>query len=279
MGASLTDYSRPSRLQDALALLAGGGWDVLAGGTDVYPGTGAQLRRAVVDVTGIAEMQGITQGDGLRIGGAVTWAEIAAAPLPAALAGLQQAALLVGGRQVQNVGTIAGNLCNASPAADGVPPLLTLDAAVELASANGRREVPLAEFIHGPRRTDRRAEELVVALRIPQRALTGKSVFLKLGARAHLVISIVSVAVRCETIGGIVTDIAIAVGACSPVPCRLPLIEQALRGAPMAGLAGRVRAEDIAASLSPIDDIRAPAGYRLEAVTELLLRAVKEVAG
>jgi CO/xanthine dehydrogenase FAD-binding subunit len=267
------------RLQDALALMAGGGRDVLAGGTDIYPGAGVQLRRAVVDVTGIAEMQGLTQGDGLRIGGAVTWAEIAAAPLPAALAGLQQAAVQVGGRQVQNVGTIAGNLCNASPAADGVPPLLTLDAVVELASTSGWRELPLAEFILAPRRTDRRPDELVVAVRIPQRALGGKGVFLKLGARAHLVISIASVAVRYVTNGGIVTEIAIAAGACSPVPCRLPIIEAALLGAPVAGLAGRIRAEDIAASLSPIDDIRAPAGYRLEAVAELLRRAVKEAAG
>lgn len=259
--------------------MAGGGWDVLAGGTDVYPAAGAQLRRAVVDVTGIAEMQGITPGKGLRIGGAVTWAEIAAAPLPAALAGLQQAARLVGGRQVQNVATIAGNLCNASPAADGVPPLLTLDAVVELASANGRREVPLAEFILGPRRTDRTVKELVVALHIPQSALDGKSLFHKLGARAHLVISIASVAVRCVTKSGIVTDISIAAGACSPVPCRLPLLEAALRGAPVAGVGGRIRAEDIAASLSPIDDIRAPAAYRLEAVTELLRRAVEGAAG
>ncbi|MBL4929183.1 FAD binding domain-containing protein [Tabrizicola sp. KVB23] len=259
--------------------MAGGGWDVLAGGTDVYPGAGAQLRRSVVDVTGIVEMQGITQQDGLRIGGAVTWAEIAATPLPAALAGLQRAAVQVGGRQVQNVGTIAGNLCNASPAADGVPPLLTLDAVVELDSANGRRDVPLAEFILAPRRTDRRPDELVVAVRIPQRALGGKGVFLKLGARAHLVISIASVAVRCVTNEGIVTEIMIAAGACSPVPCRLPIIEAALLGAPVAGLAGRIRAEGITASLSPIDDVRAPAGYRLEAVAELLRRALEGAAG
>ena len=276
----MTDYSRPSRLNDALALLAGGGRDVLAGGTDVYPGAGVQLRRAVVDVTGIAEMQGITQGiGGLRIGGAVTWAEIAAAPLPAALAGLQRAAGLVGGWQVQNVGTVAGNLGNASPAADGVPALLTLDAVVELASAAGRREVTLAEFILGPRRTVRRPDELIVALHIPQSALDGKGVFHKLGARAHLVISIASVAVRCVTKKRIVTEIAIATGACSPVPCRLPLLEVALRDVPVADLAGQIRVEDIAASLSPIDDIRAPAGYRLEAVTELLRRAVQEAAG
>ena len=138
--------------------------------------------------------------------------------------------------------------------------------------------MPLADFVLGPRRTARATDELVLALHVPAPAVAGKGVFLKLGARAHLVISIVSVAVRCVTIGGIVTEITVAVGACSPVPCRVPAVEAALTGAAVAGLAARVRPEDLAASLSPIGDIRAPADYRLSAVTELVRRAVERAA-
>lgn len=274
----MTDYCRPLHLEDALALLADGPRMVLAGGTDLYPAAGAGLGTPVLDISGLAGMREIAAGEGLRIGGGVTWSEIAAAKLPDAFAGLQQAAVQIGGRQIQNVGTVAGNICNASPAADGVPPLLTLDAQVELASASGRRRVPLADFVLGPRRTARATDELVLALHVPAPAVAGKGVFLKLGARAHLVISIVSVAVRCVTIGGIVTEITVAVGACSRVPCRVPAVEAALTGAAVAGLAARVRPEDLAASLSPIGDIRAPADYRLSAVTELVRRAVERAA-
>lgn len=278
MGASLSDYARPFHLQEALALMAGGGRRVLAGGTDLYPGAETCLAGPVLDVTGLPELRGITATDGIRIGAAVTWSELAEADLPPALAGLQQAARQIGGRQIQNVATVAGNLCNASPAADGVPPLLTLDASVELASIRERRAVLLADFLKGPRQTARAPDELVVALHLPQRALAGRSVFLKLGARAHLVISIVSVAVRCVTNGRIVTDLAAAVGACSPVPRRLPRVEAALREQPLEGLAGRIAPEDVFADLSPVSDIRASSGYRAEAAVELLRRAVAEVS-
>lgn len=272
----MTAYARPSHLAEALALLAGGGWRLLAGGTDLYPGAGARLAGDVLDITALAELQGITRGDGLRIGAATTWSAIAEASLPPALAGLQAAALQVGGRQVQNAGTIGGNLCNASPAADGVPALLTLDAQVELASPRGTRRLPLAGFLTGPRQTARAADELLVALYIPEPALLGQGGFLKLGARAYLVISIAMVAVRCVTKGVIVTDFAAAIGACGPVACRQPMVERALIGAPLAGLAARLRPEDL--TLAPIDDIRASAAYRREAAFELLCRAVEGVA-
>lgn len=276
-GASLTDYARPSRLEDALALMAGGGQLVLAGGTDLYPGAGSRLKGPVLDPTALPELRGILQGPaGLRLGAAVTWAEIAGAALPPALAGLQAAARQVGARQVQNAGTLGGNICNASPAADGIPPLLTLEAEVELAGPSGMRRLPLADFVTGPRRVSKAAEELLVAVYLPASALAGRGVFLKLGARAHLVISIASVAVRCVTAGGMVTDIALAVGACSPVPRRLPQVEAALRGAPAAGCAARIRPDQVEAALAPIADIRATADYRRAAAAELLRRAVAE---
>ena len=270
----MTAYARPADLETALALAAQGRV-VLAGGTDLYPVAGAELAGDVLDITGVDALRGFTRGAGLRIGGCTTWTEIAEASLPPALAGLQDAARMVGGRQVQNVGTLAGNLCNASPAADGVPPLLTLAAEVELASVRGARRMGLADFLTGPRKTVRQPDEVLVAVHIPEAALLGKAAFEKLGARAYLVISIASVAVRSVTNGGLVTDIAVAVGACSGVAQRLPLVEAALTGASVDGLAALVRAEDVAAALSPIADIRASAGYRLIAATELVARAVE----
>lgn len=272
----MTAYARPSDLTAALALLAGGGWKVLAGGTDVYPGAGAQLAGDVLDISALGALQGITRVDGLRIGACTTWSDLAEADLPPALAGLQAAARQVGGRQVQNVGTIGGNLCNASPAADGVPPLLTLEAEVELASARGVRRMPLGAYLRGPRQTVREADELLLAVLIPERALQGQGRFLKLGARAHLVISIAMVAVRCVTKGGLVTEIAVAIGACGPVAARQPGAERALIGVPLTGLADRLRPEDL--NLSPIDDIRAGAAYRREAAFEMVRRALAEVA-
>ena len=271
-------YARPSALNDALHLMQGGRHRLLAGGTDIYPGAGSALAGDVLDLTGIDALRGFSLMDGLRMGGCTTWTVIAEAALPDALAALQMAARAVGGRQVQNVGTIAGNLCNASPAADGVPPLLVCDAEVELASVRGVRRVALAEFITGPRKTLRAADEVLVAVHIPAAGLQGRSVFLKLGARAFLVISIAMVAVRLVRDRERVGDIAVAVGACSGTAQRLPLVERALIGADLRDAAGLVRASDVMASLQPIADIRASADYRATAAAELVARAVAQVA-
>jgi CO/xanthine dehydrogenase FAD-binding subunit len=274
-------YSRPDRLSDALAQAAAGA-RVLAGGTDLYPATARQsLAGPLVDVTGIAELAGIAAlpSGGLRIGACTTWAAIAAAPLPPALHALQAAARTVGGRQIQTCGTLGGNLCNASPAADGVPPLLAVAAEVELAGPAGRRLLPLAEFLRGPRRTALGPGEVMVAVHVPPGGLAGRSAFLKLGARAYLVISIAMAAVRLAVAGGRVREAALAVGAASPVARRLPAVEAALAGAPAAQAAQRIDPAAVAAALDPIDDVRAAAAYRVEAAATLLRRAVADLAG
>ena len=216
----------------------------------------------------------------LRIGACTPWAAIRDAALPPACDALRAAAAEVGGRQIQTAGTIGGNLCNASPAADGVPPLLALDAEVELAAATGRRRLPLAAFLRDVRLTARRPDEILTAVLLPEAALAGRSAFLKLGARAYLVISIAMVAVRLAVADGRVTAAALAVGACGPVATRLPAIEARLIGAPAdARLADRIATAEVAAALRPIDDIRATAAYRAEAAAELLRRAVSSLAG
>lgn len=272
------DYARPQTLTEALGLLATGG-RVLGGGTDLYPGAGARLPGPLVDLSALAGLAGISRDGGLRIGAATSWTAIAEADLPPALAALQQAARQVGGRQVQNAGTLGGNLCNASPAADGVPPLLAVGAEVELTSVSGVRRLPLSAFLVGPRRTALAPGEVLTAVLVPEGALRGRSAFLKLGARSHLVISIAMVAARIAVDGGRIAEAAVAVGACSPVAVRLREVEAALVGATAASAADRVRASDVTAALSPIDDVRATAEYRREAAVELVRRAVAEAVG
>jgi CO/xanthine dehydrogenase FAD-binding subunit len=253
------------------------------------------LAGPVLDLSGIAELCGISTDAGqqnggqqtgghqfgdLRIGAATPWSEIATANLPPALWALQQAAGQVGGRQIQAAGTLGGNLCNASPAADGVPPLLALDAKVELASAHGTRRLALTEFLRGPRQTALHPGEVLVAVLIPEAALSGHSAFVKLGARSHLVISIAMVAARVVVTAGRVAEAAIAVGSCSGVATRLPKVEVALQSAPVAEAVARIMAGDVGDALSPIDDIRASGDYRQAAAVELVRRAVGQaVAG
>jgi CO/xanthine dehydrogenase FAD-binding subunit len=285
-------YLRPASLKSALTTLAqaarsGKGRSahpltVLAGGTDIYPtraGKQAWLEsfpRDFLDITQIPELKGMRRdGRALSIGAATSWTDIVAARLPAAFDALKQAALQIGGLQIQNRGTLGGNIVNASPAADGVPPLLALDAEVEIASLRGERRLPLATFIRGNRHTDLASDELVVAIRVPAHRATSRSLFLKLGARSHLVISIVSVAMLFdEAADGSIADIRITVGAASAVPMRLAALEAELRGERLdLSLLERVT-PGLFSVLAPLDDVRASAHYRRDAARILVRRAL-----
>ena len=181
--------------------------------------------------------------------------------------------------QIQNAGTIAGNLCNASPAADGVPPLLALDARVELLATGVRETLPLADFLVGNRRTRRRPEQLVAAIIVPKPA-AGRAAghFRKLGSRNYLVISFVmtSAALVVDRKGRIVAA-GVAVGACSPVARRLPLLETALLDRPLASNLSALVRRDHLAPLAPISDVRADAEYRHDAALTLVRRTLDEL--
>ncbi len=191
---------------------------------------------------------------------------------------MQQAAREIGGRQIQNRGTIGGNLCNASPAADGAPPLLALDAAVELASVSGVRAVALSEFLVAPRQTALDETEVLTALLIPQPHREAVSHFIKLGARKYQLISIVMGALVLRIEAGQVAHIALAIGACSPVARRLPALEAHLRGKPAADLEGHVTAAHLA-PLAAIDDVRADAAYRRDAALVVVRRLLAAARG
>ena len=272
-------YLRPDRLEEALAALVRP-LTVLAGGTDFYPArVGRPLDEDVLDITNIAALRGIrSDAQGWRIGATTTWSELIAADLPPVFDGLKQAAREVGGRQIQNAGTIAGNLCNASPAADGVPPLLALDASVEMAGRAGARRLPLASFITGNRRTVRTPGELVVAIHVPMPRHDARSAFLKLGARRYLVISIAMAAATIEVDADRIAAARVAVGACSAVAQRLPALEAALTGATLDARLGERVSKAHLAPLAPIDDVRGSADYRLDAAVILLRRMLAGLA-
>jgi CO/xanthine dehydrogenase FAD-binding subunit len=251
----------------------------VAGGTDVYPALKqGQAPARLLDVTRIKELSGISATQtGLRVGAAVTWSEIVKADLPATFDGLKQAAKEVGSLQIQNAGTIAGNLCNASPAADGVPPLLTLDAVVELASAaRGARMVPLQDFILGVRKTALLVDEMVTAIHIPNPPEGAGSAFEKLGSRKYLVISITMTAtlIKCDA-HGTITHARVASGACSPVAQRLTHLETDLIG--MKPSEVEITSAHLSV-LSPIDDVRGPGSFRLDVVREQCRRAIQKAA-
>jgi len=269
------DYFVPVDVAEA-ATMKRAGAQVLAGGTDVYPAqVGRPFVGSVVDISGLAELRGIEATDrGWRIGALTRWADMAAADLPPCFDGLRAAARDVGGIQVQNAGTIGGNLCTASPAADGVPNLLALDASVELTSPSGRRVVPIEDFLTGYRATALGGDELLTAVLVPREGEDARAAFLKLGLRRYLVISVVMVAaVVALDESGLVRFARVAVGACSPVAVRLRSLEDELRGRPAGELAAAVTPEHLA-DLTPIDDVRATAAYRLRAATILVRRAL-----
>jgi CO/xanthine dehydrogenase FAD-binding subunit len=273
-------YLKPKSLNEAVSLLASGG-QILAGGTDFYPSLGDRLPRGdVVDISALSEIRGISfETQYIRIGGLTTWTEVLRAPLPKCLDALKGAAREIGSVQIQNRGTVAGNLCNASPAADGVPPLLALDAEVELFSLNGVRRMPLAQFITGNRKTMRRPGEILAAVVIPRSIEGAASAFLKLGARTYLVISISMVAVVLQRDGASrVSEARIAVGSCSATAKRLNELEKELIGVPAAEVGPVVQAHHLA-GLSPIDDVRATADYRRDASLTLVRRALESCAG
>jgi CO/xanthine dehydrogenase FAD-binding subunit len=270
---------RPASLAEATNLLAARDYTILSGGTDVFP---ALVDRppptAMLDLSRLDDIRGITSEDGtIRIGGAATWSEIIAAPLPRAFDALKAAAREVGSVQIQNRGTIAGNLCNASPAADGVPPLLALDAEVELVSSCGTRRLALADFILGNRHTARAPDEILSAVIVPEPHACARSAFQKLGARRYLVISIVMVAVVVDcTPAHTICDARIAVGSASVVATRLQALEARLRGKKADADVARTITADELAPLAPIDDVRATAVYRIDAARELIARALMQ---
>jgi CO/xanthine dehydrogenase FAD-binding subunit len=277
----MSAYYRPETLRGALDFLFANSSEitVLAGGTDLFPARSARLVREahkpehILDISAIAELRGIAdRGDYWWIGATSTWSDIIAADLPPLFDALKSAARQIGGVQIQNRGTIAGNLCTSSPAGDSIPCLLAFDAEVECVEGTVFR-VPMTIFQTGYRTTVLDGE-IVTGIRVPKQ--NGRGYFRKLGARHSLVISIAMVAAVFDwDERGNVKTARVVVGACSPVAQRLSALENDLRGKPLDP--ALVKPEHVA-MLTPIDDIRASAEYRRAAALQLVKDVIAEAA-
>ena len=268
-------YYRPDKINEALDSLSREKLTIAAGCTDLLPSTQQDnLGDNILDISGIKSLRNIDFENGFRrIGSGVTWTDIVENNnLPNCYDMLKECSLQIGSQQIQNLGTIGGNLCNASPAADGVPCLLSLDASIELLSVNGKRVLKLEDFIKGSRKTELQNNEILSAILIPKEAEIGRSSFLKLGARKYLVISIAMIACKLNLKKDVISEIAISVGSCSAVAKRIKSLENLLIGKSIKDeLTTIILNYNYENYLSPINDIRGTNTYRLK-VSKVLVK-------
>ncbi len=269
-------YSRPTSMDELQDLLRTSTEPIhfLAGGTDLMPrwNRGGPLPAHLVDLKAIDLLSGISESaEGITFGALTTVEALRQSPVirkryPA----LAQAADQFAGLQIRHRGTIGGNLCNASPAADLVPPLVIYGAQVDLAGPNGSRSLPLEKFITGPGKTALKTHELLTAIRLPLPA--GESFFHKVGLRQSMAISVVNLAGLVEHSSSNGTRFRFAAGAVAPTVVPLARFTSALEsGQPL-----EVALEQVDADIAPIDDIRATAQYRRKCLKNLLSHIVKE---
>lgn len=278
------EFTRPADMPEALEALAHNGRVVpVAGGTNIL----VNLKRApleadlVVDLTGLEELAPISENNGsVRMGAGFTFARLLEWRPGGAIEGLMHPMCVAfAGPLIRNLATVGGNVCDASAAADISPPLLALDAVVELESAaRGRRTLPLAEFFQGVRRTARRPDELLTAIEFSRPAENERWFYYKLGKRKADAISIVSLAMTVRLERGKVEQARIALGAVAPVAVRTPETEALLLGETLDEAFINAAAATAAREARPIDDFRATGAYRRQMVEALVRRGLTEIA-
>lgn len=275
------EYHEPVSVAEAVELGARFGPDgrFLAGGTDliIQMRRGKVAPRHVVTLHRVPGLDAIEANGHVRLGALVTHRAIErCAAFHGGLRALVEGAEVVGGHQVRNVGTVGGNVVNASPAADVVPVLLTLDATVACVGADGERTVALEQFLVGPGQTVRRPGELITAVDFAPLSERSATAFLKAGRRRAMEISVVCVAARLtlDAGGERCVEARIALGAVAPTTWRAREAEQALEGRVIGREALREAGRVAAADCRPISDVRASARYRQVLVETLVPRAL-----
>lgn len=277
------EYHRPTELTEALKLLAElkEGYRIIAGGTDLVPaarrgGVSLPNHTHIIDISSIKELDYIVKDDGMiRIGAVTRVSEIGVSTVVKEHVPIvADAASQLGSLQVRNLGTIGGNLCNASPAADTAPPLLVLDAKVNVRSIDGQRLVPVTELFTGPGKTILAPGEILAEIQIPITEATAGSCFIKLGRRNAFTLSIVSVATLVKVKDGIFDDVRIALGAVAPTPIRASKAEEYLKGKRMSEQVIDEGAKIVAGEVKPISDVRASEEYRRDMSYILTKRAI-----
>lgn len=282
MAATIEKYFVPKTIEEAGSLLSRYQEEarVIAGGTDLLP----QIKRGdispryVINIGGIREQDYIIGDEGgLRIGAQATMHAIASSPLiQGRFSILASAASILGSPQIRYRATIAGNLCNASPSAEIVPPLMVLEAIVKIMWAGGERIVPVEDFSIGPGQTVLKPHEIVTEIRIPPLAPHSAGTYLTQRVRKVEDLAIVSVAVLATMDRDILSSVKIALGAVAPTAIRAKAAEATLRGKKLSDSLLRNAAQAAAEASQPIDDVRSSAEYRRKIVAVLVMRAVKQ---
>ncbi len=274
-------YQAAQSLQDALAKLAVQDSRivrVLAGGTDLMLQLHERQLSAdvLVDVSCLEELRGVRLEPGrVVIGAATPFVEIIHSPLVRQHAFLlTEAARQIGAAQIQNMGTLGGNIANASPAADSIPCLYALEAEVVVCSLAGERIIPIAKFHQGYRKIDLQPGELIVEIRFPTRQADSGAAFVKFGLRQSQAISVVNVAVQLRLSNGLIEDSKVALGAVAPTIIRSLSVEQVLSGQIPSEELFELAAEAARKDARPIDDIRGSSAFRRHLVGVGTVRAL-----
>ena len=284
----VTTYLAPRNLDEALQAMADGDATVLCGGTDLAPQTESGVRHyqaKLLNIRRIAGLGGIAaDADEVRIGAVTTISEIRRHPaLASAAPVLVEAAEHFASEQIRNAASLGGNVCNASPAGDMIPPLLVLGASVELAcwqdGAVRTRRVPLDRFFVGPGKTVKRAGELLTAIVFARPAPDFVGRFRKSGPRPALEISTVSVAFGARVADGRLGEVRVAMGSVAPTPLRARHVEAALEGKPLDAATIAAAVASTADDVKPIADVRASAWYRGHLVRVFLEEVLDAVLG
>ncbi len=273
-------YEAPTSVDEAVRCLAdaNGGAKVLAGGTDLL----VQLRldmiepAVIVDVKQIPEVRAITEENGsFHIGAAATGAEIGEhEALKAAWPGVVEATELIGSTQIQGRASLGGNLCNASPAADTVPALIAAGAVCNVAGPDGRRTVPVEEFVTAPGETVLQRGEFVVSFTLPGKAAGRGDAYLRFIPRTEMDIAVVGAGVNLTLDGdGVCTEARVGLGAVAPRPLLVTEGADALIGTPVDAPALEKLAAAASAACNPIDDKRGTVEYRVKVAGVLARRA------
>ncbi len=276
-------YPRPATLSDAFAMKAATpNSRFIAGGTDLL----VAMKRskvpppdALISLRNIEDLAGIEVGDRIRIGSGVPLSDVEQHPIIAQYFPTLIASIgVLGSRQIRNVATLGGNLCNASPAADTAPPLLVHDALVELRSESQQREIPIERFFRGPGRCAVEDGEVLTAILLerPATSTDARSLFLRKG-RVKMDLAVVSIAVLVELQNGVCRKARIAAGAVAPTPLRLREVETILEGTQLTDDILIEAQEAAMTSVSPITDLRSTAEYRRDLIGVYVRRAVEQL--
>jgi CO/xanthine dehydrogenase FAD-binding subunit len=277
------EFYSPRTLEEVCQALADPGAHLIAGGTDVIPQMrdGRFRARRLIDLTRQPDLRSIEEHNGrVHIGALTTYAQMMASSLLQTEApALVQASSLVGSVQTRHQGTLGGNIGNASPAGDTLPPLLVLNAEVTLVSEDGERSLALAELLQGPGKTAIGGREVIHHVSIERPRPNASSILMRLGNRRGMAVSVASVALLLRLGEDKVVDEArIALGAVAPTAMRCPRAETLLSGEPLTRTLVEEAAQTAAAECSPIDDVRGTAGYRRNAVAQLVGRGLQALA-